>query len=177
MEIRIGIANTGRELNFETSEAAADVKKSVADGARRRRDARDASPTPRATPTSSRPRASPTSSSAPKSRAASASSPDHPTVQILLALIVGAAIGVGRALPRRRAARRAASPSVRSSVPSPAGLVWTILTWAGVGMDNPWLWLSALVAPIVVTYPVLLILGRARAPRTTLRERARLKLG
>ena len=30
MEIRIGIANTGRELNFETSEPAADVKKSVA---------------------------------------------------------------------------------------------------------------------------------------------------
>ncbi|MGZ8804049.1 MAG: DUF3107 domain-containing protein [Microbacterium sp.] len=30
MEIRIGIANTGRELNFETGESAADVKKSVA---------------------------------------------------------------------------------------------------------------------------------------------------
>lgn len=30
MEIRIGIANTGRELNFETSETAAAVKKSVA---------------------------------------------------------------------------------------------------------------------------------------------------
>ncbi|WP_442576141.1 DUF3107 domain-containing protein [Microbacterium sp. F51-2R] len=30
MEIRIGIANTGRELSFETSEAADAVKKSVA---------------------------------------------------------------------------------------------------------------------------------------------------
>lgn len=30
MEIRIGIANTGRELSFETNEAAADVKKSIA---------------------------------------------------------------------------------------------------------------------------------------------------
>ena len=30
MEIRIGITNTGRELGFETDEAAADVKKSVA---------------------------------------------------------------------------------------------------------------------------------------------------
>ncbi|MEJ1155816.1 MULTISPECIES: DUF3107 domain-containing protein [Microbacterium] len=30
MEIRIGIANTGRELSFETNETAADVKKSVA---------------------------------------------------------------------------------------------------------------------------------------------------
>ena len=31
MEIRIGIANTGRELAFETNEAAAAVKKSLAD--------------------------------------------------------------------------------------------------------------------------------------------------
>ncbi|MFT4210736.1 MAG: DUF3107 domain-containing protein [Microbacterium sp.] len=31
MEIRIGIANTGRELNFETGETADAVKKAVAD--------------------------------------------------------------------------------------------------------------------------------------------------
>ncbi|TDN92508.1 DUF3107 domain-containing protein [Microbacterium sp. BK668] len=31
MEIRIGIANTGRELSFETNEAADAVKKSVAE--------------------------------------------------------------------------------------------------------------------------------------------------
>jgi len=31
VEIRIGIANTGRELNFETDQAADDVKKSLAD--------------------------------------------------------------------------------------------------------------------------------------------------
>jgi len=30
VEIRIGIANTGRELNFESAESAADVKKAVA---------------------------------------------------------------------------------------------------------------------------------------------------
>lgn len=30
MEIRIGIANTARELNFETGDSADDVKKSVA---------------------------------------------------------------------------------------------------------------------------------------------------
>lgn len=30
MEIRIGIANTGRELNFEADETAASVKKAVA---------------------------------------------------------------------------------------------------------------------------------------------------
>lgn len=31
MEIRIGIANTGRELNFETGESAEAVKKAVGD--------------------------------------------------------------------------------------------------------------------------------------------------
>ena len=30
MEIRIGIANTGRELNFESSEPVADLKKTIA---------------------------------------------------------------------------------------------------------------------------------------------------
>ncbi len=30
MEIRIGIANTGRELSFDTNEPTADVKKSIA---------------------------------------------------------------------------------------------------------------------------------------------------
>jgi hypothetical protein len=30
VEIRIGIANTGRELSFETNDSAADVKKAVA---------------------------------------------------------------------------------------------------------------------------------------------------
>ena len=57
-----------------------------------------------------------------------------------------------------------------------AGLVWMILTWAGVGLDSPWLWLSAFVAPIVVTYPVLLILARTRTARDA-RERNRLKIG
>jgi hypothetical protein len=41
VEIRIGIANTGRELNFETNEPAADVKKSVASALGRGRDPRE----------------------------------------------------------------------------------------------------------------------------------------
>jgi len=54
--------------------------------------------------------------------------------------------------------------------------VWMILTWAGVGLDSPWLWLSAFVAPAVVTYPVLLILTRTRTAHDA-RERAQLKIG
>lgn len=50
-----------------------------------------------------------------------------------------------------------------------------ILTWAGVGLDSPWLWLSAVVVPIVVTYPVVTILARVRIAHDA-RERARLKI-
>ena len=57
-----------------------------------------------------------------------------------------------------------------------AGLVWMILTWAGLGLDSPWLWLSAFIAPIVVTFPVLLVLARTRTAHDA-RERARLKIG
>jgi hypothetical protein len=51
-----------------------------------------------------------------------------------------------------------------------------ILTWAGLGLESPWLWLSAFVAPIVVTFPALLLLARARTAHDA-RERARLKIG
>ena len=47
---------------------------------------------------------------------------------------------------------------------------------AGQGLDSPWLWLSAFVAPVAVTYPALLILTRTRTAADD-RERARLKIG
>jgi hypothetical protein len=45
-----------------------------------------------------------------------------------------------------------------------------------MGLDSPWLWLSAFVVPIIVTYPVLVILTRTRTTHDA-RERARLKIG
>jgi hypothetical protein len=51
-----------------------------------------------------------------------------------------------------------------------------LLTWAGVGIDTPWPWLAAFIVPAVITYPVLLILARARVAHDA-RERARLKIG
>jgi len=96
-------------------------------------------------------------------------------VQILLAFIVGAVIGAALhfVVPGRTTRGVALGPIVGAAA---AGLVWMILTWAGVGLDSPWLWLSAFVAPAVVTYPVLLILTRARTGHDA-RERARLKIG
>ena len=96
-------------------------------------------------------------------------------MQILLAFIIGAAIGAAiHFLVQGRATRGIALGPVLGAFA--AGLVWMILTWAGVGLDSVWLWLSAFVAPIVVTYPVLEILARTRAAHDA-RERARLKIG
>jgi len=96
-------------------------------------------------------------------------------VQILLALIVGAAIGAAiHFLVSERGTRGVALAPVVGAFA--AGLVWMILTWAGLGLDSPWLWLSAFIAPIVVTFPVLVILARTRTTHDA-RERARLKIG
>jgi uncharacterized membrane protein YeaQ/YmgE (transglycosylase-associated protein family) len=96
-------------------------------------------------------------------------------VQILLAFLIGAAIGgAAHFLVRDRGTRGAALAPVLGALS--AGLVWMILTWAGLGLDSPWLWLSAFVAPIVVTFPALLLLARARTAHDA-RERARLKIG
>jgi uncharacterized membrane protein YeaQ/YmgE (transglycosylase-associated protein family) len=96
-------------------------------------------------------------------------------VQILLAFIIGAAIGAAAhfLVPGRSTRGVALTPIIGAFS---AGLVWMILTWAGVGLDSPWLWLSAFVAPIVVTYPVLVILARTREAHDA-RERTRLKIG
>ena len=96
-------------------------------------------------------------------------------MQILLAFIVGAVIGAALhfVVPGRSTRGVALGPIVGAAA---AGLVWMILTWAGVGLDSPWLWLSAFVAPAVVTYPLLLILTRTRTAHDA-RERAQLKIG
>jgi uncharacterized membrane protein YeaQ/YmgE (transglycosylase-associated protein family) len=96
-------------------------------------------------------------------------------MQILLAFIIGAAIGAAaHFLVRGRSTRGVALAPIVGALA--AGLAWMLLTWTGVGLDSPWLWLSAFVAPIVVTYPVLLILARTRTAHDD-RERARLKIG
>ena len=140
MEIRIGIANTGRELNFEYERARRRHQEVGRQRSGRRRDACELHRHQGQRATSSRPPPSPTSSWAPKSPAASASSPDAtPSVQILLALIIGRRDRRRDPFPGREAAPRAASRSARSSAPLASGLVWMILTWAGVGLDSLWL--------------------------------------
>jgi uncharacterized membrane protein YeaQ/YmgE (transglycosylase-associated protein family) len=96
-------------------------------------------------------------------------------VQILLGFLIGAAIGAAaHFLVRGRSTRGVALGPVLGA--ASAGLAWMILTWVGIGLDSPWLWLSAFVVPIVVTYPVLVLLTRTRTEHDA-RERARLKIG
>lgn len=96
-------------------------------------------------------------------------------MQILLGLIAGAVIGLAVHLlvADRHTRGVAIAPFVGAAS---AGLAWTALTWAGIGIDSPWPWLSAIVVPALVTWPVVLLLTRARLAHDE-RERVRLKIG
>lgn len=96
-------------------------------------------------------------------------------MQILLAFIIGAVIGVGIHFQLHQRLTRGVVLAPMIGAVS-AGLAWTILTWAGIGVDTPWPWLAALVVPIVVTYPAILLTSRVRVARDA-RERERLGIG
>lgn len=95
-------------------------------------------------------------------------------MQILLAIIIGVAVGLALefVVPHRSLRGVAVAPIVGAVS---AALVWTIMTWAGVGLDNPFIWLAAIVTPIVVTWPTLLLLTRLRLEGDE-KERVRLKI-
>ena len=82
-------------------------------------------------------------------------------MQILLALIFGATLGavLHYLMPGRTTRGALLAPMLGAAV---GGLVYLVLTWAGVTADNPWLWVAALGAPIVVVPLTLLALTRAR---------------
>lgn len=96
-------------------------------------------------------------------------------MQILLAFIIGAVIGVGIHFQLHQRLTRGVVLAPMIGAVS-AGLAWTILTWLGIGVDTPWPWLAALVAPIVVTYPAILLVARVRVAHDA-RERERLGIG
>lgn len=95
-------------------------------------------------------------------------------MQILLAFIVGAVIGIAAHYQVRGRSTRgvALGPVLGAFV---AGLSWTILTWAGLGVDTPWPWIAMFVVPAAVVYPALVLLTRARLAHDE-RERARLRI-
>jgi hypothetical protein len=96
-------------------------------------------------------------------------------MQILLAFIIGAVIGIGIHFQLHQRLTRGVVVAPMIGAVS-GGLAWTILTWSGVGIDTPWPWLAALVVPIVVTYPAVILLSRARVAHDA-REKERLGIG
>ncbi|WP_243227515.1 hypothetical protein [Microbacterium sp. CIAB417] len=96
-------------------------------------------------------------------------------MEILLALIYGAAVGIAAhfALRGRELRGVALAPMIGAFV---GGAVWLALTWAGVTTAEPWLWLAMLVAAPVVVVPVLVVLERVRSAHDA-RERQRLHIG
>lgn len=95
-------------------------------------------------------------------------------MQILLAFIFGAVFGLlaHYTLPGRDTRGPALAPMVGAVV---GGLVWLILTWAGLTVENGWLWVASLAAPLIVVYAMVPILTTVRRAHDA-RDRARLKV-
>lgn len=83
-------------------------------------------------------------------------------MQLLLGILIGAVIGVAVhfGLPQRNTRGAGLAPLLGAAV---GAVSWTALTWAGLGVDNPLLWLSAIVLPAVVTIPVIAWLSASRS--------------
>ncbi|MGX5771809.1 hypothetical protein ACWKWN_13745 [Microbacterium trichothecenolyticum] len=96
-------------------------------------------------------------------------------MQILIAFIVGAVVGIGIHFQLHQRLTRGVVLAPMIGAVS-AGAAWSILTWLGVGIDTPWPWLAALIVPIAVTYPAIILISRARVARDA-REKVRLGIG
>lgn len=93
-------------------------------------------------------------------------------MQILLALIFGAAYGAAmHYLLAGRDLRGAALAPIVGAVLG--GLTWLVLTWAGLTIETPWVWLASAAVPALVV-PFLLIGLRRQREAHDRRERARL---
>jgi hypothetical protein len=95
-------------------------------------------------------------------------------MDILLAFIFGTAWGLiaHYALPGRDL-RGQALPPVAGAVSG--GLVWLLLTWAGMTTADPWIWLASIAVPALVVFAGTAILTRIRRTRDV-REAERLKI-
>jgi len=93
-------------------------------------------------------------------------------MQILLALIFGAAYGAAlHYLMPGRDTRGAALAPLSGTVLG--GATWLILTWAGLTIETPWIWLASVAVPAIVV-PLGLIALHRRRQEHDLRERERL---
>ena len=94
-------------------------------------------------------------------------------MQILLGVILGAVIGLAAhvAMPHRSVRGAALAPLAGAAA---SAVVWTALTWAGLSIDSPVLWIVAVLAPAVTSYLLVTVVSRARLARD---EADRVRLG
>lgn len=94
-------------------------------------------------------------------------------MQILLGVILGAVVGLAAhvALPHRSLRGAALAPLAGAAA---AAFVWTALTWAGLGVDSPILWIVAVLAPAITSFVLVTLVSRARVARD---EVDRVRLG
>lgn len=85
-------------------------------------------------------------------------------MQILLGLILGAAIGLAAhfSLPHRHLRGAALAPLAGAAA---AAVVWTALTWMGLGVDSPILWTVAVLAPAATAFALVPLVSRSRVTR------------
>ena len=85
-------------------------------------------------------------------------------VLVLVPMVIGAAIGLAARylLPGRQWVGLFLNPAASAAA---AGVVWTVLSLAGLASDNGWLWIASLAAALLVA----LVLPRVLPPR---RQRA-----
>jgi len=93
-------------------------------------------------------------------------------MDILIALVVGGGAGAlfHYLLAGRENRGAALAPVLGAFV---GGLVWLVMTWAGVTTLSPWIWLLSFAAPFVVVPIALSVLTRVRV-RHDVAERVRL---
>ncbi|WP_150957567.1 hypothetical protein [Microbacterium testaceum] len=94
-------------------------------------------------------------------------------MEILLGLIIGAIVGLAGhfALPQRQLRGVALAPLAGAAA---SAIVWTALTWMGLGVGSPILWIVAVLAPAVTTFALVTVLTRSRVARD---EADRVRLG
>ena len=85
-------------------------------------------------------------------------------MQILLGFIAGAVVGIAvhYLVPGRDTRGVALAPIAGAVI---AGIAWTALTWAGLTIENPVLWLSAVIVPAAIVTPAVVVLTRVRIRR------------
>lgn len=95
-------------------------------------------------------------------------------MQILLALIFGAAYGavLHYTMAGRPSRGVALAPIVGAVL---GGAAWLVLTWLGVTIESPWIWLVSVAVPAVVVPVMLVVLRRTRDAHDR-RERERLRI-